>query len=147
MRCCNSSSRCQQFLGGRISLCALAQELQRLHGLRADVLINRALIMRRDRLRSECRDVVARRQREMHLRRALAEERGISQIDADQRMSDFGDGLAANASSDSFDAVFAICDAASESLRMRFEEAADGIERVAPGVAGIRCVRLQNSDR
>src|ERR1019366_7973929 len=61
----------QQLVGGRISLSASAQELHGLHDLRADVLINRALIVRRDRLRSECRNVAARRQSKMQLRRPL----------------------------------------------------------------------------
>ena len=47
-------------------------------------LVNRALIVRRDRLRREGRDVVARREREVHLRGAVAEELGVGEIGADR---------------------------------------------------------------
>ena len=79
----------QQFVGGRIPFAASAQQLHCAHGLRADMLINRSLIMRRDRLRSECRNVVARRQRKMHLRRAAPEDFGVSEIEADGLLCDF----------------------------------------------------------
>ena len=64
----------QQLLRVGILFRAAAEERERLHDLRPHRLIDRALIVLRERLRSERRDVVARREREMHFRSTPPEE-------------------------------------------------------------------------
>src|SRR5947209_10012880 len=78
----------QQFLRCRNAFPAPPQQLERTNRLRADVLVHRTLIMRRNRFGSECRYVIARRKREMHLCGAASEYFGVGEIKADGLLRD-----------------------------------------------------------
>src|SRR5260370_11915677 len=59
---------------------AAAQEGECLRGLRADELIDRALIVRGERLRSKAGPVAARGEGQVHLRRPASQEHGIAEV-------------------------------------------------------------------
>ena len=137
----------QQLFRGRNSLSAAPQELKCAHCLRTDVLINRPLIMRRNRLGSECRNVVARREREMHLRRTAPEDFGVGEIEADRLLRNRRHRFVGNREQRfqrrSFREPFRGSWIAENSV----EETPKGIDGVRPRVAGIRHIPLQDRQR
>ena len=138
----------QQLLHVGMIFRAAADELQRLHHLRADVLIDRALIVRRERLGRESRNVGARREREMHLGGAAAEKLGVGEIRGNHFLRQIGkrgprrqlvQRLMRNRLRDAVGSIGV--------AQQAFVVAADRIDRERPGVAGARREALHDRER
>src|SRR6266852_2460605 len=103
--------------------------------------------MRRERLGLEGRYVVARSEREMHLRRAPSQEIGFGEIAGDELLRDVGGRFVSERHQwigrrrfgESLDRAFVADDALKETI--------DDVERVTPGVARVWGVTLQDRDR